>query len=79
MTLDQYLRENALTEADFAAKVGTTQPTIHRARKPGGSIPSPDLMAAIFEETKGRVRPDDFYGVAGQAEYTATPSKQEAA
>ena len=61
MTLDQYLAENKLTEAEFASRVGATQPNIHRLRK--GQIPGKELMAAIVDKTGGQVRPDDFFGV----------------
>lgn len=63
MTLAEYIRANDLTETAFAAKLGVNQSTVHRACKQG-HIPSVGIMAAIFEETGGKVRPDDFYGVA---------------
>lgn len=63
MTLADYLQTNELTDTAFAARLGVQQSTIHRIKK-CGQIPSPVLMAAIFAETNGLVRPDDFYGVA---------------
>lgn len=62
MTLDQYLIETGQTEAEFASKVGTSQPNVHRMRK--GQIPGPALMVAIRDETGGKVQPGDFYGEA---------------
>lgn len=62
MTLDDFLRDQQLTNAAFAAKVGTDQSTIARLRK--GQVPTPKVMLAILEHTGGKVRPDDFYGVA---------------
>jgi len=64
MKLSEYLDKHSLTNVAFAAKVGVDQSTIARLRKDDGQIPSPALMASIFEETQGQVRPDDFYGIA---------------
>ena len=63
MTLDDFLHSNRISNVAFAAKIAVDQSTIARLRK-GGQIPSKEVMAAIFEETNGEVRPDDFYGVA---------------
>ena len=62
MTLDSYLAANKITEADFAALIGTTQSTVNRLRNKG-QIPSKELMAAIFIKTGGAVRADDFFGI----------------
>ena len=65
MTLDRYLSEHAITEAEFAAKIGVTQSTVNRLRK--GQVPGKELMLAIVEETGGVVRADDFFGIGEQA------------
>lgn len=62
MTLDSYLTANKITEADFAALIGSTQSTVNRLRK-NGQIPSKELMAAIFMKTGGAVRADDFFDI----------------
>lgn len=62
MKLDQYLADNGITEADFAALIGTSQPNVHRLRK--GQIPGKELMSVIFEKTDGAVRADDFFGIS---------------
>lgn len=64
MTLDQYLKDHEIKEADFAAMIDVTQSTVHRLRK--GQVPSKPLMARIFVKTGGAVRADDFFGI-GQA------------
>lgn len=66
MILDSYLTENGITEAEFAKRIGVTQPTVHRLRKKG-QIPSKELMAKIFVTTGGCVRADDFFGIGEAA------------
>ena len=63
MTLAEYLKTESLTEAAFAAIVGVDQSTVHRLRAKG-QVPSRDLMVTIFEKTGGKVRADDFFGIA---------------
>jgi hypothetical protein len=65
MTLDSYLIENAIREAEFGALVGADQSTVNRLRK--GQIPGKELMAAIVEKTGGAVQPNDFFGISGAA------------
>jgi DNA-binding XRE family transcriptional regulator len=62
MTLDQYIRDKGLTNAEFGELVGANHSTISRLRK-GGQVPSPELMLAIFERTDGVVTANDFYGI----------------
>ncbi len=61
MTLDQYLTDNGITEATFAKAIDVDQSTVNRLRK--GQVPNKALMAAIFDETAGAVRADDFFGL----------------
>ena len=63
MTLAEYLKAEALTETAFAELVGADQSTIHRLRAKG-QVPGKDLMVKIFDATNGRVRADDFFGIA---------------
>lgn len=65
MTLDHYLTERGIKEAEFAELIGVKQSTVNRLRK--GQIPGKELMAAIFENTEGAVRADDFFGIIGDA------------
>ncbi len=62
MTLDQYIRDKGLTNAEFGELVGANHSTISRLRK-GSQVPSPELMLAIFERTDGVVTANDFYGI----------------
>ena len=66
MTLDAYLIQNALKDADFAVRVDCDRTTIYRIRA-RGQRPSPDLMERIARETSGLVQPNDFYGLSGLA------------
>jgi DNA-binding Xre family transcriptional regulator len=65
MTLDQYLTERGIKEADFAAMIDVTQSTVNRLRK--GQVPNKDLMAAIFVKTGGAVSANDFFGIGEAA------------
>jgi transcriptional regulator with XRE-family HTH domain len=65
MTLDQYIRDKGLTNAEFGELVGANHSTISRLRK-SSQVPSPDLMVAIFELTEGAVSANDFYGIGAQ-------------
>lgn len=64
MTLDAYLIQHDLRDADFAARVGCDRTTIYRIRSKG-QRPSPDLIERIARETAGQVQPNDFYGLSG--------------
>ena len=64
MKLDQWLEANAMTEADFAERIGVSQPTISRIRR-GVCKPSLDTIAKIEDYTKNKVTVDDFLGEPG--------------
>ena len=66
MTLDAYLIQHDLKDADFAARTGCDRTTIYRIRA-RGQRPSPELMERIARETGGLVQPNDFYGLSGLA------------
>jgi Meiotically up-regulated gene 113 len=59
MTLDQYLSETGMTETEFGARAGLTQPSVNRLRH---RKMNPDLgtMRRIAEATGGKVAPNDF-------------------
>lgn len=59
MKLDDYLRQNNLTEQAFADLIGTSQATVNRYRN--GRIPEPEAMERIVKATTGAVQPNDFY------------------
>ncbi len=66
MKLDDYLRLNDLTSAQFGALAGIpAKQTVHNYRR-GIRFPSPDNLFRIREATKGAVKADDFVD-----EYTA--------
>lgn len=65
MTLDTYLKDKGMREADFAALVDVKQSTVNRLRR--GAVPNKQLMARIFAATGGAVRADDFFGIGEAA------------
>lgn len=65
MTLETYLKANAIKEADFASLIGVEQSTVNRLKR--GSMPTREVMARIFEATGGEVTGNDFYGLSQDA------------
>lgn len=63
MTLDQYLKDNHITQASFAASIGADQSTISRLLA-GVYNPSLSLLNRIFKATGGNVTPNDFLVVS---------------
>lgn len=57
--LDAYLKDNGISNAAFAKKVGASEATISRLRS-GKQTPSFPLVARIAAETDGSVTPNDF-------------------
>lgn len=60
MTLDEFLRREALTEGAFAALIGTTQATVNRYRR-GLRVPPRPVMRRISDATGGCVQANDFH------------------
>ena len=60
MKLADYLTQEQLSDADFAAKVKCDRTTILRVRN-GTHKPSASLMEAIAIETGGIVQPNDYF------------------
>ena len=58
MTLDQYLRENDISESAFAGLVHVSQAQVNRLRK--GGWPSKPLMIRIQNATNHQVTANDF-------------------
>ncbi len=59
MTLDDYLTENAISEAAFGKAIGLSQSQVNRIRY-GDSWPPKGVMERIDKETGRRVTPNDF-------------------
>jgi len=59
MTLNEYLTESNLKEADFGRLVGLSQSAINRLRR-GESWPPADTAAKIRAATDGKVTANDF-------------------
>lgn len=71
MQLTDYLSQQDISDADFAALIGVDRSSVHRMRN-GKQMPSVDVMRAIAEHTGGNVTANDFFGIA-------TPDTQAAA
>ncbi len=61
MRLEVWMKENRVTQAEFAARVGTTQETVSKWIA-GLRMPRPKRLALIKSETGGAVTADDFLG-----------------
>lgn len=63
MTLAQYLNEHAISDADFAVKIGVNRSTVSRLRRGDhtGQLPSRATIEAIAKETNGAVTANDFW------------------
>lgn len=70
MTLSEYLTQNSLSIAAFAARLGVNKSAVSRWAT-GARLPRRDMMNRINDATEGEVTANDFF------ESTAHP--QEAA
>lgn len=62
MKLAEYLTAHKISQAEFAALIGATQPSV--SRYCGGRIPeNKETMLAIMRETGGLVTANDFFTV----------------
>jgi len=66
MKLTQYLKENSITPASFAEKVGVSSVSIHRYCVEDRT-PKKEVMRAIAQITNGAVTPNDFFLEATEA------------
>lgn len=64
MKLVQYLAETAVTQKEFADKIGEKLSCINKYCLES-RIPRPATMLKIFNATNGAVTPNDFYNVCG--------------
>lgn len=62
MKLADFLRQNNVTLAAFASRIGTTAATVSRIAD-GSVVPRRRLLENIFEATQGRVTPNDLTGL----------------
>lgn len=60
MKLLDYLKQNKITQLDFAEIMGTYPRAVHRWVH-HDCLPLPDMMVKIYITTKGQVTPSDFY------------------
>ena len=60
MRLQDYFAAHDIDPGTFATSIGVTRQALDRYRQ-RKRIPKPDVMSNIFRETRGEVRPDDFY------------------
>lgn len=59
MKLSEYLRSNAVSRREFAAKVGITEAALCRYIS-GVRMPRPQIVRAIMSASGGTVTPNDF-------------------
>lgn len=80
MRLEEWMRQNRVTQAEFGARVGVGQDAVSRWAS-GSRTPRPDHMAQIRRETGGAVTADDFIGDLDDEDSvraTASPSPRAA-
>lgn len=65
MTLDEWIKQEALTDAEFGAKIGRDRTTVSRIRREK-TCPDPATMQAIVDATGGAVEPNDFFDIPAQ-------------
>jgi transcriptional regulator with XRE-family HTH domain len=58
MTLQEFLTQKGVTQAEFAASIGASQSTISRLMD--GSLPRLELMKRIYVASNGAVTPNDW-------------------
>ncbi|MBB3940715.1 transcriptional regulator with XRE-family HTH domain [Novosphingobium fluoreni] len=66
MTLKDWLAEQELTSAAFAARIGKTAESVRRYVN-GDRIPDKETMPVIASETSGKVTANDFFGISPPA------------
>ena len=67
MQLDDYRRQNGMTYAELASKLGAAEATVARrwclpSGQKGRAIPNEHFMRRIIEVSGSEVLPNDFYG-----------------
>ena len=59
MKLQDYITNHGMTDAEFATRIGSSQPHVNRIRR-GIIAPSMKIAMRIKEATKGQVTPNDL-------------------
>lgn len=59
MKLEAYLQLKKETPNAFAVRIGVPAHTIYRYI--AGRVPRPDIVAAVYKATGGKVQPNDLY------------------
>ena len=62
MTLRDYLEQAKISAAQFGRLIDEPRQNVHRYLN--GTIPNPETMAKIADETGGKVTANDFFGIA---------------
>jgi len=62
MILKDFLKEQKLSISKFCKETGLNEATVTKW-KFCGVIPKKPQMLIVYEFTKGRVQPNDFYGI----------------
>jgi len=60
MTLNEYLKANKISQAQFARRCGITRSAVCHFIA-GRRYPSPEIMRRILLATNGEVKPNDFF------------------
>lgn len=65
MRLEDWRKREGLSYQELADRLGVARATAYRlCKRSDRRAPPPDLMERIVSETRGRVRPEDFYQLA---------------
>jgi predicted transcriptional regulator len=59
MKLQTYLTSKKESPNAFAGRIGVPPHTVYRYL--AGRVPRPDIMAAVYKASSGKVEPNDFY------------------
>ncbi len=61
MRLEEWLRREGISDAEFGRRIGARSPSTVGRYKRGERVPNRRAMRAIMRETRGEVGPPDFY------------------
>ena len=79
MTLQDYLKHNKMTPADFANVMGDVSEYGVRKWATGERVPRREAMRRIEQVTNGQVSPADFFGPVDQPQDDQTEPRDSAA
>ncbi len=78
MTLKEWLAQESLTPAQFAASIGRTSEAVRRYAN-GERIPDKETMPLIAAATSNLVTANDFFGIDLKVEAQVAPARSSAA